>query len=171
MKRTLDLVGLGDKTGAFANAFEKMAIAEREILRACRAYPKARTRIWNAFGVLVPGGLSGLADAVYRHHCRELLTRVARGEDLRPGTRAEICAMISKMTLVTRLHRDVELFGLIISNEIFPGRDLLVEGVRAEYPDAIDEIEAEFRRKLAKPDRRLREDLRDPPDHFLAECR
>ena len=168
-RQVLELVGLGDKSRIIQHAFELMKIAEDEITDACRRCPEARKRIWNSFKLLDPGELSALSDDVYRHHCREMLARVADGKDTRPGTRAEICAMISKMTLATRLHRDVEILGLRISDSIFPNHGLLDgRSEREDYEGSIAEVEREFCRKLARPERVLPEEIRELPAHFLA---
>ena len=167
----LDLVGLGEAAGAFTTAFRKMSVAEEEIAEACRRHWDDRKEVWNSFKLLDPGELSMLDDDVYRAHCREILERVVDGKDTRPGTRAEVCAMISRMTLVTRLQRDVELLGLVLTDEIFPGRGLLDGAPREDYEGSLREVEAEFRRKLAKPERVLREDLREPPAFFLLSVR
>jgi hypothetical protein len=39
------------------------------------------------------------AEVPYRAHCREILERMARGEDTRPGTAAEICCVVSEASL------------------------------------------------------------------------
>jgi len=114
-RRVLELVGLGELGGTFSQAFRKMSVAEEEILSACERHPEEIKLIWNSFKLLDPGELAMLDDGVYRAHCRELLDRVADGEDTRPGTRAETCAMISRMTQATRLDRDVEILGLTIT--------------------------------------------------------
>ena len=170
-RRTLDLVGLGGYANAFERAFEMMKFVEAEILEAMRRHPEERVKLWNAFKLMAPSNVfeATHAEEVYRYHVREILERVANGEDTRPGTRAEVCLMISKMTQASRLQDDVEVLGLTIADEIFPGKDLLAEGRRASYPGALEETERHFRKKLAVEDRVLVVKREELPAHVLAE--
>lgn len=150
-----------------SRAFELMGVAEEEIRAAMLRYPRSRRKAWNCFKVLCPSeALQRVGEGVYRSHCSELLERAVRGEDLRPGTKAEVLAVVSAMTLVSRLDRDVELLGLRIAAEIFPEKgEALVGGMHWEesHRGALEEHLMVFRRRLADGDRRLPAELRDPP--------
>jgi hypothetical protein len=79
--------------------FDAMARAEEEIEAAQHRHPAAADRIWNSFSLLRPTQPLMRTEMVYRAHCRELLDRVARGDDTRPGTTAECCAALSEASL------------------------------------------------------------------------
>lgn len=143
---------LGDSGGivhAVGRTFDRMAIAEEEI----EARGGRKSAAWKAFKLLVPTGpLANLSDEVYRAHARELLDRHAAKADTRPGTKAEVLGTISRMTLATRLDRDVETLGLRLCDELL-GSELAE--LPDEYPGSIAEKLEEFRRRLAVADRRL----------------
>ena len=94
-----------------ARTFELMEIAEEEIARA-RSTLKPKVlgsrerseRINQAFKALMPGALLNLTDAVYRHHCREIIDRADQGEDLRPGTESEVLHMLMQTSLRSPLN-------------------------------------------------------------------
>ncbi len=147
-------------------------VAEEEIAAAMRKGRRGRVRVWNSFGLLCPtANMVDLDDAVYRHHVRELLDRVAREEDTRPGTRAEVLCAISGATLASRLDRDVELLALTIADEVFPGRDLVGDYGKSSHPGALEEKLAWVRRQCAVEGRVMPEELRPVPKHALAELR
>jgi hypothetical protein len=138
--------------------FHLMAIAETEILAAKKRHPSAAPRLHAAFAICAPpGALRPLAEQVYRAHVRELLERVAAGQDTRPGTDAEVLAAMSQGSLVappTELwaHLMERLFNAIMGPHTF-----LVDASmpREPHPGAADELRAELGRKLTNPDRRF----------------
>ena len=79
----------GGQARSIFRAFDLMGIAEEEIAAAKHRYRRASKRVHAAFGVLYPtGDMSKCGDRLYRAHARELVERVARKEDTRPGTAA-----------------------------------------------------------------------------------
>lgn len=104
-----------DKLAKFCHLME---IAEEEICTAQRRYgeePPERNDtgkiigetgpLWNSFGLLrqtLP--LSGKAEFVYRAHCRELLHRVANGQDTRPATDVEMAVILTEVSKRVPLH-------------------------------------------------------------------
>jgi hypothetical protein len=126
-----------------------MRVSEDEIVDAKGRHPAQADRVWKSFKLLRP--TFDLSDAVYRHHCREILDRVAAEEDTRPGTKAEVLAAISAMTLKSRLDRDVELLGLRLCDEICDSD--LAEERAEEIPEHCETLLAEFRKKLRQADR------------------
>ncbi|MGI5213330.1 hypothetical protein [Plantactinospora sp. CA-290183] len=73
--------------------------ARQEIMAAQRRHPDGADRICKSSRLLTPThGLMSTA-SVYRAHCREVLDRVAAGEDTRPGTAAECCIALCKTSL------------------------------------------------------------------------
>jgi hypothetical protein len=61
--------------------------------------PAAANRIQHSFLLLRPAHPRMRSEALYRSHCRELLDRVAAGEDTRPGTAAECSLALSETSL------------------------------------------------------------------------
>lgn len=148
MQRLQALLGPGDNR--VVRAFDFMGWAEQEIAAGKARYPRAKDRIHRTFGILFSGELLSFGEALYREHCRELIARVAKREDTRPGTRAEVLACISTMTLTTRLQRDVEELALELTAAMLSEHEELAEGLsRYEAAERSEKLE-EFRRKLTK---------------------
>lgn len=147
---------LGASTANVISAtFARMEIAEEEIDCAKRAHPLLATQLHEAFRHLCPTEpLSRLSDDVYRHHCQELLGRIAQSQDLRPGTAAEVLGMLSAASQLAPPTRTAALlywrmFGQVLplqaeklANEIGP----LVEDPYHEQQ--AKELEQRLRRKL-----------------------
>lgn len=85
--------------GMLAPLFDAMQWAEDEIDAGMRRHPAAAEKIQRSFLLLQPSSPQMHTEAVYRSHCRELLDRVAAGEDTRPGTAAECCLALSETSL------------------------------------------------------------------------
>jgi hypothetical protein len=87
---------------------------------------------------------------VYRSHCRELLQRVAAGEDTRPGTAAECCIACCE----TSQHAPMNIGGVgfymrMWSKASFPDLDFPREHHEAIAGEVIDDHERDIRRKLS----------------------
>jgi hypothetical protein len=164
MRAIAEMIGAGGS--AVSRAFDLMEIAEAEIERAvrdCALLPRVQRHVWNSFGLLAPGELARYSDAVYRSHARELLNRVMTCRDTRLGTRAEVLAAISALSLQSRLDRDLEQLALNLADALFPGRGLRDDSDRETYSGAQQERFEEFARKLAKHERVLPSELRELP--------
>jgi hypothetical protein len=131
--------------------------AEDEIEAAQRRRPDTADRIGRGFRLLRPTFPRMSNESVYRSHCRELLDRVASGDDTRPGTAAEcgialaetsrrVPLRTSAVGLYTRIRR---LAGL---PPIEPNRGAHYEAL---FGTVIDDHEAWLRRKLLQPWRTL----------------
>ncbi|MFI6031573.1 hypothetical protein [Amycolatopsis magusensis] len=153
-----------DAQGIFsvmAGAFERMEWAEEEIAAAQARHPRHVDRIWHSFSLLVPNsGLERMSyERVYRSHCREILDRVAAGEDTRPGTAAEICcAMLSTSLLAPPTSAATGLYMRMYQAAGLPQFDELAESSRhheALERSLIDDHERFARRQLTMDDRRL----------------
>jgi hypothetical protein len=144
---------------AMTAAFAQGDLREAEIAQAQERHPAAADRLWHAFRLL--GHTHPVMDtpAVYAAHCRELLDRVAAGADTRPGTAAEICALMRDTSLAAPLTsaaaglylRAWRAAGLPDIGDLPQAR----EQHEALESSAIDEYEAQARRRLAVPERQL----------------
>lgn len=97
------LLDSGILGGGLSGLFGCMEWAEEEIAKARARHPRHADRIYHSFLLLTPTHQLMRAEFVYRAHCRELLDRVAAGEDTRPGTAAEVCCAISAVSLASPL--------------------------------------------------------------------
>lgn len=153
--------GSGDIFTVLAKAFGHMDWAEEEIEAARARHPRHADRLWHSFSLLVPqAGLERMAsEFVYRSHCRELLDRVAAGEDTRPGTAAEVCcAMRNTSLLAPFTSAAAGLYMRMWQAARFPDFPGFAEASRhheALERSLIDDHEQFARRRLAVPDRRL----------------
>ncbi|WP_203790999.1 hypothetical protein [Paractinoplanes rishiriensis] len=137
--------------------------ADDEITEASRRHPAQADLLFHAFSLLLPRQIgAGMGtEFVYRGHVRELLQRVAVGEDLRLATATEICLTLAQVSAVTPMHGAgaglyfrmwLAAFGDHPVRADQPGNERHYEHL---YGAQIDELEAELRRKIADPDRQL----------------
>ena len=141
--------------------FEQMEWAEEEIEAAQRLHPAQAGLLWTTFRLLVPTHDLMRTEFVYRSHCRELLERVARGQDTRPGTGAEVAIACCQTSLLAPLSTAGSGLYLRVWAKAFPDHPVMDDaGERLAHHEAlkgevIDEHEAVMRRKLSQPWRRL----------------
>jgi hypothetical protein len=136
--------------------FDYMSVAEEAITAAKDRYRVARRKIHNAFLLLTPGVLIDYGKPLYRSHCDEILTRVARKADTRDPTRAEMCVALCEISLKGPLSRDPAALYERLFREVFPGHPIVTNQEsleRESYPGACDEIEDTLRRRLRQEDR------------------
>lgn len=142
---------------AWFNLEPYLETAEREIARAQRKYG---LELVHGFKVLCPSPvLRGKAPRVYRSHCRELLRRVARGQDTRPPTRAELLCAVSDASLVAPFNQAGAAAYEYLSRRVMgPTAYKKVLGdvppAREPWPGAIGELLRPLRKKLMVPDRK-----------------
>jgi hypothetical protein len=106
MDLTTDLLGIftPGEANTISGIFKRMDIAEQEIAAAQERYPEKADLLWECFAMCKPPDLlDGKADVMYRAHCRELLERVAEGEDVAEPTNAELMAAFSLVSPATPL--------------------------------------------------------------------
>ncbi len=131
-------------------AFDLMRVAEEEIAAAKLSAPRKRKTLHALFKAMYPGELLAYPDAVYRSHCRELIGRAKRGEDLAPGTDAEVLVMMSKASLAAPLASEFAHAMSTVFRRVFPDApEDLAAGAEA-WSGRTEEIIAEARRKLAR---------------------
>ncbi|TDD49011.1 hypothetical protein [Saccharopolyspora elongata] len=143
------------------DVFERIRWADEEIENARARHPQHADKLWHSNMLLTPNpGLESMKkEFVFRAHCRELLDRVAAGEDTRPGTAAEICCAMSDTSLLSPLTSAASgLYARMWRAAGFPELDEVTEASHhheALEKAAIDGHEQDARRELAIPDRRL----------------
>ena len=134
----------------------QISCAEEEIEKAQTRHPNAAERIWHGFMLLQPTHKLMSTDFVYRAHVRELLERVAAGEDTRLGTWAEIVCVCHDVSLRVPLHGAI--FGLYCRawNNAFPDMPMVDPAhYEALHGSEIDDEEFQVRRKLSVVGRKL----------------
>jgi len=151
-------------------------IAEDEIEQAAARRPQAAGDLFHCFRLLLPAfeARAWGTEFVLRAHCRELLERVARGQDTRPGTNAECLLAIAQVAMEVPLNGAAAGFYLRMWSAAFPGHELTGHGQHYEalYKGSIDDIERWTRKKLAIPGRVLRDITCDGLHHGQpAACR
>jgi len=152
----------GPLTSVLDGAFRKMEIAEEEIADAKRRSPDHAECIHCAFLLLCPSdALASAAERLYRLHCRELLARVAAGDDTRTATNAELASVLSALSLAAPLDRSATLLYWRTFTALFPEEAAdLHAGIGPVVADAYDEtctkdLERKLRKKLKVPTRVL----------------
>lgn len=159
--RDLVLTLYDDTHKEVAGAFRQMDWAEDEIGRAMIRFPSERDILYHSFSLLVPTHDLMVTDFVHRGHCRELLERVARGEDTRPGTAAEVCSVCCAASQVAPLRSSAAGLYFRMWVQAFPGKQEF-GGDRARHHEALEgsligALEVEARRRLTVPGRKLGE--------------
>ncbi|MGW3153768.1 hypothetical protein [Streptomyces sp. NPDC001089] len=165
---TVDLATILPDLGYLEDLFQAMTWAEDEIDRAQVRHgePKpppgerGKGPIWNSFSLLKAPHDGLLREPLYRAYCREILDRVAKGEDTRPGTDAEMILVLSETSkaapltsaaacLYMRLMaRSVPAFARSVEPEV----DLMAyEKVHGRMAD---DYERDLRVKLRQDDRK-----------------
>lgn len=143
---------LGD-TSYVNKAFDFMKAAEEEIAKAKRQHPEHENVIHSSFLILYPGSLMSLGEGIYRHHAREILGRVVRGEDVSVGTCAEVLAELYSVSLKKPLNQLGQatyerLFARVLpeqASKLFP------DGPAQEpWDGAVEEEIARIRKKMSK---------------------
>lgn len=168
-----ELRALWERTQAeVAQAFQCVDWGEDEIARAQARHPDAADLLWHSWDIIQPPEVFPLTEFVWRGHMRELLERIAAGQDTRPATYAEICIVCREASALAPLTTSAA--GLYMrawlkafpDNPIpFPGELGSQAGMRAHYEairgSGIDDLEREVRAKIARrnPNRRLPKDL------------
>jgi hypothetical protein len=155
-----DLLG-GGLGGMLAGLFEQMDWGEDEIKRARKRHPAQADLLWHAFKLLTPTHELMGTEFVYRSHCRQILERLAAGQDTRPGTDAEICCACADASQLAPLTESAAgLYGRAFARA-FPGQSSPWEGAQEHYEalraGLINDLERESRRKLTQADRRVTE--------------
>jgi hypothetical protein len=154
---------------AFGNllsgAFDQMTWAEEEVEAAKLRHPDKAAQLHGSFKLTEPTFDLMHTEGVYRGHCRELLERVAAGEDTRPPTAAEISIVCSETSLRGPLHRGAFLVYMRAFKRLFPDKcTQVISDEDLAAAERMDGSEAnELQRGLV---RRLTVKDRKPPYSF-----
>jgi len=121
-------------------------------------HPDQADTLFHCFLLLKPTSDHMDMEFIYRSHCRELLDRVAAGEDTRPGTAAEACCACSDSSTLGPLTSPAAGLYMRLWAKAFPDRPMFTD--RHEHHEAlegsrIDDLEKGLRGKLAVKSRRL----------------
>src|SRR5690606_26724212 len=109
---------------------------EDEIARAQARHPEHADTLYHSFALLCSAASERMGvEAVYRAHAREILERVATGQDTRPGTAVEV--VIGLLAAASTAPLSHEGFGLCARLWISAG---LPE--HGDFADRLDHIEA-----------------------------
>jgi hypothetical protein len=159
--RGADLAGLvASVKGEVSTGLAAVEWAEDEIEQAIKRHPDADNDLFHSFRLLVPtiDSPAWSVEFVLRGHARELLERVAKGEDTRPGTAAECAMAMAEVSKAVPLHGAGARFYQRMWSQAFPDHPVWEEAgehYKALYCQQIDEHEAYTRRKLSQPSRQL----------------
>jgi hypothetical protein len=149
-----------------AGPFNRIDWAEDEIAQAQQRHPASTDKLHHAFALLTVSPVlqrEHLAEFVFRSHYREILERVAGGQDTRPATAAEIACACSHASMIAPLNTAATGLYMRMWNRAFPGQPNPFKTVddaghyEAIAGTRIDDFEAEAHRKLAMKDRILTE--------------
>ncbi|GGM76678.1 hypothetical protein GCM10012275_54260 [Longimycelium tulufanense] len=134
--------------------------AEDEISQAMNRHPDHADTLFHSFLLLTPTHTLMGTEFVFRSHCRELLERVAAGEDTRSGTAAEVCCACHDISLVTPLSSPATGLYFRMWSHAFPDQPMFGSSLahhEALEGSTIDDLEAIARRKLGVSHRKLGE--------------
>lgn len=133
---------------SIGQVFSCMGIAEEEISAYQRRHRSRAQKANRAFRWLLPSDLlRGKSEKVYRAHVRELIDRVARGQNPIPLTKAEVLSLLSAQSLIAPLAAQYSA----CMGKLF--RDLGLGDVEATpepWKGASEELLDELRRKHSK---------------------
>jgi hypothetical protein len=153
----LRAVGIGDGlVSVIGMCFDQMQWAEDEIKKAQERHPEQAELIWNQF-MLLHTPIPMPVERVYRSHARELLERVAVGEDTTEATNAELAVICSEASLQGPLDPVGVLVYTRVFRRAFPemGERLLgdYDTLEADFGQAADKLERAMREEAHQPER------------------
>ncbi|MEB3372435.1 hypothetical protein [Saccharopolyspora mangrovi] len=141
-----------------APVFDMMEWAEDEISAARRRHPAHADTLHHSFALLTPTSDRMRTEFVYRGHARELLDRVAQGEDTRPATAAEIVLAFCHASQTAPLNTTATGLVFRMWQEAFPDTPVDIDDQEHReqlYGSSIDDAEADTRARLADSSRVL----------------
>jgi len=164
------LSGLDELMSETGAVLDQIEIAEEEIEAAMKRHgerPPERAAdgtvigdtgpIWQSFMLLQPTHDRMSTEFVFRAHCRELLGRVAAGEDTRPGTGPELILALGASSMLAPLNSASAGLYLKLFKSSFP--DQACELFRSLDRD-VEDYEHLFGQQIADAETFLRSKLR-----------
>lgn len=151
-------------TADAGEAFRWVEIADAQIRLAQERHPAQADLVYHAWPLVTrPYWLSPIP-FVYAGYVRELLDRVAAGQDTRPGTAAEVAVACSLVTDLKFAHALAGLYhrmwlAAFPDHLAYEGQDKAAAWYEQDARSDIDMHEAELRRRLAQPGRYLPDDI------------
>ena len=145
-------------TSEVSEVMSSIEWAEDEIRSAQRRHPTRADELVHSFALICPpGGVPIRTEGAVRAYARELLERVARGEDTRSGTAVEVCMALKEASLRAPLsHEGFGLYARMWAAAGLPEVDGIVD-MRAHYEaistGALDVAEAQARAAICRRDR------------------
>lgn len=152
MKTKLEEIVAGTRLGTVGRVLNLVQVAEEEIASATTAHPAKAKELRAAFqDYLFPGELANFSADVYRSHAREVLGRVARGEDVSPGTDAECLVALSLASLKAPLASGHLAAMEHVFAKVYPNhKDTAAPLGREAYAGETEEILTELRKKIGR---------------------
>jgi hypothetical protein len=152
-----------------ATAVAQLDWAEDEIRLAQHRHQAAADHLYHAIVVLAPTSRLMTTEFVYRSHCRELLNRIAEGDDTREATAAEVAAACSEVSLVLPLGTAGNTLYRRTWTQAFPDQPVFDAAETAHYAyvagDRTEQLETKVRQQLRQPTRTL-DGVTCPGRHF-----
>jgi len=158
-------IGFEGRGRAIQDIYARMEIAEEEIEigggRRDAIEGSTAHRVWSSFTLMCTDHT--LTAMVFRIHCREIVRRVIRYEDTRPGTDAEIMNALMEMSQRAPLNSDAAALYWELFREHLPDKATEIEkgadfAPRGSHRTAVAEMKHEFQRRLSDDQRVLRLD-------------
>jgi hypothetical protein len=142
--------------GTIEKTFRNMGIAEDCISEYKKLYPDVQEELHDTFVSLVSSQVLFVinSEMLYRAHCKELLTRIAKGgkrKDLDNATDAECLAAIMGFSLQHPLSNDYAYAYYQLFIKLFPEikfEPVMEDGMYESWPGRFDEIITTLKRKL-----------------------
>ncbi|MEV0891668.1 hypothetical protein [Promicromonospora sp. NPDC050262] len=147
---------LQESTNLIGTTLEQMEWAESEIDAAIARHPDRGDLLYHGFGLLVPTHDLMATGFVSRSHYRELLDRLATGQDTRPGTAAEVACACAEASLAAPLSSTAAGLYFRMWESAFPDKPPITD--RGQHYEALEgssigALEVTSRRTLAREDR------------------
>jgi hypothetical protein len=136
--------------------FGQMDVIDKIETEVRAEYPEAADAIFHAGSLCRPTAPLMSTPAVYEAHVRELLTRAAKGEDLRPGTDAEMACCFATVSPHNHLTPAGNGLYMRVFARVMPEQAAQFDISEDRYaysigPGEINAEERRLRRKLAQP--------------------
>jgi hypothetical protein len=147
---------LGDDLASVMDAaFGQMEWAEEEIAAAKRRHPDQAEQLHASFKLLRGTHELMRTESVYRGHAREILERVAAGQDTRPATNAELACGFSTASLNMPLGDAGQLAYIRVFAQVYPEREDIwggvdLPGLEQKYGAQADQLVGQLRSADAK---------------------